>query len=62
MEDIYDEAVKRNTAFVPGKFFFPKNDQGNETMRLNFTMANKAEIKKAVHTLADVINDYNKLE
>ena len=58
--EIYKESVKRNAAFVPGKYFFPKNGQGNETMRLNFTMADEAEIENAIRTIADVINNHMK--
>ncbi|MEJ2041539.1 MAG: PLP-dependent aminotransferase family protein [Desulfosarcinaceae bacterium] len=55
MQAIYREAVARNVAFVPGTFFYAHPGQGLETMRLNFTMADEATLKKAVRTLAEVL-------
>jgi 2-aminoadipate transaminase len=58
MEAVYRTAVKRNVAFVPGKFFYAREGDGIETMRLNFTMAGEAELNRAVKTLADVAADW----
>lgn len=55
MVEHYHQAVARNVAFVPGTFLFAGQDQGLETMRLNFTMANEAIIDRAVQVLADVL-------
>lgn len=55
METLYQEAVKRNVAFVPGKFFYAHAGEGLETMRLNFTMADESAIARAIQTLAEVI-------
>jgi len=57
METIYWQAIDRNTAFVPGKFFYTRPDDGLSTMRLNFTMADEMAIDQAVRTLAEVILD-----
>jgi 2-aminoadipate transaminase len=57
METVYWAAVKRNTAFVPGKFFFAHPNEGLETMRLNFTMADETAIHHAIQILAEVITD-----
>lgn len=57
MEKIYWAAVQRNTAFVPGKFFFTGNGEGDETMRLNYTMSEEASIDRAVKTLSEVIKE-----
>jgi 2-aminoadipate transaminase len=54
-EVLYHRAVQRNTAFVPGRYFYPWPNQGLQTMRLNFTMANEENIEKAVQTLAELI-------
>ena len=42
-------------AYVPGKYFYTSRDDGSETMRLNFTMADEETIDQAVSTLAQVI-------
>ena len=54
-EEIYWRAIERQTAFVPGKFFYAEPGVGNATMRLNYTMANEERIDWAVRTLAEVI-------
>jgi 2-aminoadipate transaminase len=55
MEKLYHKAVQHNVAFVPGKYFYASRDEGLETMRLNYTMADEATIDNAVSTLAEVI-------
>lgn len=57
MEEVYRKAVKRNTAFVPGKFFYTHDGQGLETLRLNYTMSDEASIDKAVKILSEVISE-----
>lgn len=54
-EEVYWRAIERQTAFVPGKFFYAEPGVGNATMRLNYTMANEETIDWAVRTLAEVI-------
>lgn len=56
-QSLYWKAVENNVAFVPGEFFFTRNGEGRETMRLNFTMADEASIHRAVATLAEVIRE-----
>lgn len=58
MESVYQPAINRNTAFVPGKYFFPGPEQGVGTMRLNFTMADEERIDRAVKTLAEIIMEF----
>ena len=53
--DLYHKAVENGVAFVPGKFFFTDPDEGHETMRLNYTMADETTIKRAVKKLAETI-------
>lgn len=57
-EEIYWRAIERQTAFVPGKFFYAEPGAGNATMRLNYTMANEETIDRAVRTLAAVISEF----
>ena len=55
MEALYQKAVKKNVAFVPGKYFFADSQSGMETMRLNFTMADEATIHTAIHVLSKLL-------
>ena len=48
---LYKKAIENGVAFVPGKFFYTEKDQGLETMRLNYTMADEATIELAVEKL-----------
>ncbi len=55
MTDLYNKSVGNGVAFVPGQFFFTDKDEGMNTMRLNYTMADEATIKTAVKKLAQCI-------
>ena len=55
MEAVYHRAVARNTAFVPGRYFYAHPGEGRETMRLNFTMADPEKIHRAVRILGEEI-------
>ena len=55
MERVYWKAIERNVAYVPGKFFYTRKGEGIETLRLNYTMADKAAIKKSIQTLSKVM-------
>jgi 2-aminoadipate transaminase len=57
METVYHKAVGRNVAFVPGKFFFTRQGEGLETMRLNYTMSDEETLAKAVQILGEIIKD-----
>lgn len=57
MEQLYWKGIERKVAFVPGKFFFTQKGEGNETMRLNYTMADEATIDQAVKRLAEVMHE-----
>ena len=48
---LYQRAIENGVAFVPGKFFYTDPDQGLETMRLNYTMADEATLALAVEKL-----------
>ena len=54
MAEIYEKAVARNVAFVPGQYFYARPGQGRETLRLNFTMADEATLARGVAILAEV--------
>ncbi|MBU0973723.1 MAG: PLP-dependent aminotransferase family protein [Proteobacteria bacterium] len=54
---LYDKAIEKGVAFVPGHFFYTDPEQGLETMRLNYTMADEATIEIAVEKLCDAIRD-----
>jgi len=56
-EKLYWEAVKRNVAYVPGKFFYTQQGEGNATMRLNFTKSDEDTIDRAIRILADVLKE-----
>jgi 2-aminoadipate transaminase len=55
MAEVYEKAVARNVAFVPGQYFYARPGQGRETLRLNFTMADEVTLTRAVATLAEVL-------
>ena len=55
MIHLYHKTIENGVAFVPGKFFFTNEDEGIETMRLNYTMANEKTIDTAIGKIADSI-------
>jgi len=55
MEAVYQEALLRNVAFVPGKYFFAAGSKGIPAMRLNFTMSKEADIDQAIRILGEVL-------
>lgn len=55
MEKVYQGAVDRSTAFVPGKYFYTDEGEWRATMRLNYTMAGEREIRRAVKILGEEI-------
>ena len=55
MEAVYQKALLRNVAFVPGKYFYAGRGEGRATMRLNFTMSKEADIDKAIRILGEVL-------
>lgn len=54
IEKLYWQAIERKTAFVPGKFFFVNRNEGNATMRLNFTMTDEPTIDRAVQVIGEL--------
>ena len=57
MEIINQQAIARNTAFVPGTFFFARPGDGRETFRLNYTMADEATLCRAIEILGEVFRE-----
>lgn len=55
MDRVFESAVEKKVAFVPGKYFYASPGMGQETMRLNFTMIDEATIDRSIHTLSGVI-------
>lgn len=53
---LYDKAIENGVAFVPGQFFYTNPEEGLETMRLNYTMADEPTIEIAVEKLAAAIH------
>lgn len=58
MIKLYYKAIENGVAFVPGKFFFTDENEGIETMRLNYTMADEATIWSAVEKIAHTIRSF----
>jgi 2-aminoadipate transaminase len=55
MIELYHRCVENGVAFVPGKFFFTNEDEGINTMRLNYTMADEKTIDDAIKKIASSI-------
>jgi 2-aminoadipate transaminase len=55
MDMVYEKAIEKNVAFVPGKYFFTEKGEGRGTMRLNYTMSDEPTIDRAIKTLSGVI-------
>jgi 2-aminoadipate transaminase len=55
MEELYWKAIERNVAFVPGKYFYTSPQEGIETMRLNYTIADEETIDNSIRILSEVI-------
>jgi len=56
-EKLYWKCIERKAAFVPGKFFFPCEGDGLETMRLNYTMSSEDEIERGIKIIGDTIKE-----
>ena len=56
-DELYEKALLKKAAVVPGRHFFPQAGQGRETMRLNFSMAPEDRIRQAVKILAETIEE-----
>ena len=52
--DLFDEATRRQVAFVPGQAFYVDGG-GHNTLRLNFSNADEARIVEGIQRLAEAI-------
>jgi len=57
MDRVFQRAVERKVAFVPGRYFYTSEGMGLETLRLNYTMIDEATIDRSIRTLSEVIAD-----
>jgi 2-aminoadipate transaminase len=57
MEIVNQKAIARNTAFVPGTYFFARPGDGRETLRLNYTMASEQTLLRAVKILGELFHE-----
>ncbi len=55
-EEMFDEAVDNNVAYVPGHAFYANNPKKN-TMRLNYTYVEDEQIEEGVKRIAKTIKD-----
>lgn len=55
MDRVYQAALKRGVAAVPGRYFFTDPERGRNTLRLNFTNADPDELRRAVGVLCEVL-------
>jgi GntR family transcriptional regulator/MocR family aminotransferase len=53
-------ACKEGVAFVPGKYFFTDNSQGDEWMRLNFASQSVEDIEEGIRRLGVAIRKWKK--
>ncbi|MEJ6399822.1 aminotransferase-like domain-containing protein [Nicoliella lavandulae] len=58
IDQLFDECIKHDVAFVPGAPFFPDNPEVN-TMRLNYSNRSVEEIKSGMKTMGTVIASLN---
>ena len=54
---LYETALSRNVAFVPGRSFYADPAGGSRTMRLNFTNADPDVLRQAIGTLGSLIKE-----
>lgn len=57
MEDIFKISLSKNVGFVPGKFFYPNQEDGLGTMRLNFTNGTPEQLTHAVKIIGESIKE-----
>jgi 2-aminoadipate transaminase len=55
-QEVFQTAIKRNVAFVPGQSFFPDGG-GKNTLRLNFSNAYPELIEEGILRLAEVLSE-----
>jgi 2-aminoadipate transaminase len=58
MDEVHQDAVARQTVFVPGHLFCPGGG-GRSTRRPHFTLPGPDDIRRVVKTLAEIIRDHS---
>jgi 2-aminoadipate transaminase len=53
--DLFDLAIKKNVAFVPGSPFYTEDGIGNNTLRLNFSNSDFEQIEEGIKRLAECL-------
>lgn len=53
-EKLFEQAVKKKVAFVPGVFFYPNKSKSNE-LRLNYSNCDETKIKEGIKRLGDLL-------
>ncbi len=53
-DEMFNEAIERNVAYVKGSAFFP-NGGGHNSMRLNFSFPSEEEIREGIRRLSGLI-------
>ncbi|MEJ5200512.1 MAG: PLP-dependent aminotransferase family protein, partial [Anaerolineae bacterium] len=53
--ELLKEAVQAKVAYVPGFAFYPDGTRGRNTMRLNFSNAQPAQIEEGIRRLGDLL-------
>jgi 2-aminoadipate transaminase len=56
--ELLDEAVKARVAYVPGFAFFSDPTHGHNTMRLNFSCEQPAQIEEGIRRLGNLLKAY----
>jgi len=52
---LYPKAIKNKVAYVPGCFFYEKENMGKNTMRLNFSNVDEKTITEAIADLSKIL-------
>lgn len=60
MTAVYEHAVARKVAFVPGPYFYAHPGQGRAMLRLNFTMTDERTLCQAIEILGEVFSRVEK--
>jgi len=56
--DLFQKAVEKDVAFVPGDPFYTELDKTINTLRLNFSCVDEVTIEKGIKNLGQTIKDY----
>ena len=56
-QEVFNRAVERKVAFVPGEPFFSVRGRGKNTFRLNFSAEPEASIREGIKRLGDLLKE-----